>query len=107
MMDFQRFCGTAILASPSIPNHVQDILDCHGLTLAFLLEKYLLPMLDATKTLVFSYRGDVRDRWVVPDSKLRLRALMLALELHGYGQESDGSSQWSEPRPSELSPTVN
>lgn len=90
-----------------IPNHIQAILNRSGLTLGYPLEKYLLPMLDATKTLVFSYKGNVTYRCVVPDCNLQLRALKLALELHAYGQGSVGSSQWSELGLSELSPTVH
>jgi hypothetical protein len=90
------------------PSPVQEILDRYGLSLQHLLEDYLVPMLDATKTLVFSHKGIVRDRWVVSHGEMQLRALKLALELHGaYGPEVVGFSQEPRVHRSEQTPTIH
>jgi len=95
-------------AVEGIPNHIQEILDCYGLTLEYLLENYLVPMLDATKTLVFSSRGEVRSSCLVQDLALQLKAVQLALTLWGaFDESAAGFCKQSEPMLSELKPTVH
>lgn len=90
-----------------IPNDPQEIFEFHGLALEYLLEKYLVPMLDATKIVSFYSKDKVKCHLVVPDLGLQLRALKLALELYGYGQKVSDSSHRAEADPDALSPTVH
>jgi len=60
-----------------------DIMDRHGLSLEVLIEKHLIPLLNAQITKFATKAGKFTD-WVdVPDNSTQLKALDIAFRLHG------------------------
>jgi hypothetical protein len=53
------------------------------LTPSVLIEKYLVPLLSATKTKFFQYKGKIIESRAVPDHHTRLMALDMAFRLMG------------------------
>ena len=60
-----------------------ELMDEVGLTAQVLIEKYLVPLFDATTTKFCTYKGKIGDSVTVPDNHTQLRALDIALRLHG------------------------
>ena len=58
-------------------------MDEAGLTAQVLIEKYLVPLFEATTTKFCTYKGKISDSVTVPDNHTQLRALDIALRLHG------------------------
>jgi hypothetical protein len=60
-----------------------ELLDEFGLTEDALIEKHLVPLLSATITKFFRYKGKVIESRRIPDHETRLRALDMAFRLMG------------------------
>jgi len=63
--------------------HAAEAMDTAGASLEEVLAKYLLPRLDAKKTLYFRSGSQIAQKIQVPDLEAQLEALKLALELYG------------------------
>jgi hypothetical protein len=61
-----------------------------------IVEKYLIPRLSATKTIVAQRKGKVTDVLEVPDYAASLRAVEMCLQLHGAFPSTD--SNGPEPK---------
>jgi len=73
----------------TIQSKMPEVMDEAGLGARELIEKYLVPLLHATTTKFFSYKGRITDWVTVPDNHTRLMAVDMVLRLWGaYGQAS-------------------
>jgi hypothetical protein len=70
-------------AMQQIRGSVQDLMDRRGLTEDFLIEKYLVPLLEWEETVFFQQNGKVKDSRTVPCGSIRHSALRTAFELQG------------------------
>ena len=70
-------------ALEALRSKMLELMDEAGLTHQVLIEKYLVPLFDATTTKFCTYKGKISDSVIVPDNHAQLRALDIALRLHG------------------------
>jgi hypothetical protein len=66
-----------------------ELMDDLGLSLEALIEKHLVPLLSATTTKHFQYKGKVKQARKSPDNAARLRALDMAFLLLGAYPRTD------------------
>jgi hypothetical protein len=68
------------------------------LTPSVLIEKYLVPLLSATKTKFFQYKGKIIESRAVPDHHTRLMALDMVFRMMGaYAQNQPRRSPVDQP----------
>jgi hypothetical protein len=82
-------------ALESIRKKMPDLMDELGLTDRALIDKYLLPALEATETKFFANKGIVLDQKDVVAWGPRLEALKLAGNWRGLGREADSDDTGS------------
>jgi hypothetical protein len=80
-------------AMRSLQRIVPDIMDRLGLTDEVLLEKYLKPLLSATETKFFAYKGAVIDEKQVDALEIRRSTLDMAFKLRGAYSKSEDASR--------------
>ena len=66
-------------------------MEVYGLTDAALVRDYLVPMLNATKTITASYEGQITDTMEMADNGARLSSLDMAFKLKGSYPKQDAN----------------
>jgi hypothetical protein len=74
---------SAYQALESIKKKAPEIMDALGLSLPYIIDKHLRPLMEATETKVFAHEGEITDYAELADNTTRRYATNMALELHG------------------------
>jgi hypothetical protein len=74
---------SAYQALESIRNKAPEVMDALGLSLPYIIDKHLRPLMEATETKVFAHEGEITDYVDLADNTTRRYATNMALELRG------------------------